>query len=58
MRRTYLTTLFKQGVSPTVLAKIAGHGNVQVLVNHYLQLDASDLAAAVHAPGGRLQPKP
>jgi site-specific recombinase XerD len=54
MRRTYLTTLFRQGVSPTVLAKIAGHGNVQVLVNHYLQLDADDIAGAVHAAGGRL----
>lgn len=54
MRRTYLTTLFRQGVSPTVLAKIAGHGDVQVLVNHYLQLNAEDIAGAVHAGGGRL----
>ena len=54
MRRTYLTTLYRQGVEPTVLAKIAGHGDVQVLINHYLKLDADDLAAAVHAGGGRL----
>jgi site-specific recombinase XerD len=54
MRRTYLTTLFKQGVSPTVLTKIAGHGDVQVLINHYLQLDSDDLAGAVHAAGGKL----
>jgi site-specific recombinase XerD len=58
MRRTYLTTLFRMGVDPIVIAKIAGHSNVQVLVNHYLQLDASDLAEAVHAKGGRLLKNP
>jgi integrase/recombinase XerD len=58
MRRTYLTTLFRQGVDPVVIAKIAGHGDVQVLVNHYLQLDANDLAGAVHAKGGRLLKTP
>lgn len=54
MRRTYLTTLFRMGVEPVVIAKIAGHSNVQTLINHYLNLDASDLAGAVHAKGGRL----
>jgi site-specific recombinase XerD len=54
MRRTYLTTLYRQGVEPTILAKIAGHGNVQVLVNHYLGLDSRDLANAVHSKGGSL----
>jgi len=57
MRRTYLTTLYRQGVEPTVLAKIAGHGNVQVLVDHYLGLDSQDIANAVHAKGGRLMKK-
>jgi site-specific recombinase XerD len=54
MRRTYLTTLYRQGVEPIVLAKIAGHGNVQVLVDHYLGLDSNDLAKAVHSKGGSL----
>jgi integrase/recombinase XerD len=60
MRRTYLTTLFRMGVEPVVIAKIAGHTRVQELVNSYLNLDASDLAGAVHAKGGRLlkNPKP
>jgi len=54
MRRTYLTTLYHQGVDPVILAKIAGHKSTQTLMNHYLYLDEQDLASAVHHSGGRL----
>jgi site-specific recombinase XerD len=54
MRRTYLTSLYRKGVDPVVLAKIAGHKNVKTLVNHYLFLDEFDLAGAVHKSGGSL----
>lgn len=54
MRRTYLTSLFRQGVNRTVLAKIGGHNNEKTLVQHYLDLNETDLASAVHASGGRL----
>jgi len=54
MRRTYLTTLYRQGVDPLILAKIAGHKSPQTLLNHYLYLDEKDLARAVHGSGGRL----
>lgn len=54
MRRTYLTSLYKRGVNPVTLTKIAGHASVKVLTDHYLQLDASDLASEVHSAGSRL----
>lgn len=54
MRRTYLTSLYKSGVNPVTLTKIAGHSSVKVLTDHYLQLDASDLAGEVHSANSRL----
>jgi site-specific recombinase XerD len=54
MRRTYLTTLYRKGVDPLTLAKIAGHKDVKTLMVHYLALDEFDLAGAVHNTGGRL----
>ena len=54
MRRTYLTTLYRKGVDPIILQKIAGHKNLKTLINHYLYLDEFDLAGAVHGSGGRL----
>ncbi len=54
MRRTYLTTLYRKGVDITMLAKIAGHSNTQILVDFYLALDETDIVGAVHSKGGRL----
>lgn len=54
MRRTYLTELYRRGVEPVVLAKIAGHANIDTLVKHYLALDDQDVVRAVHATGGKL----
>lgn len=54
MRRTYLTELYRRGVEPVLLAKIAGHANVDTLVRHYLALDDQDVVKAVHAVGGKL----
>lgn len=54
MRRTYLTELYRRGVEPVVLAKIAGHANIDTLINHYLALDDQDVVRAVHATGGKL----
>lgn len=54
MRRTYLTSLYRKGVDPVTLAKIAGHSDVKTLMTHYLALDEVDLAGAVHNTGGRL----
>jgi site-specific recombinase XerD len=56
MRRTYLTSLYRKGVEPVMLAKIAGHSNVQFLVDYYLALDEHDVVRAVHETGGRLSP--
>ncbi len=53
MRRTYLVTLWRKGVSEAVLAKIAGHKSVQTLFKHYLALDSQDLLKAVHNANGR-----
>lgn len=53
MRRTYLVTLWRRGVSEAVLAKIAGHKSVQTLFKHYLALDSNDLLKAVHSANGR-----
>lgn len=54
LRRTYLTTLYRKGVDPIVLAKIAGHKSPKTLLQHYLYLDEKDLAGAIHSSGGRL----
>lgn len=56
MRRTYLTSLYRKGVEPVMLAKIAGHSNVQFLMDYYLALDEHDVVRAVHETGGRLSP--
>lgn len=53
MRRTYLVTLWRRGVSEAVLAKIAGHKSVQTLFKHYLMLDSQDLLKGFHDPNGR-----
>jgi integrase len=49
MRRTYLTSLYRQGVDPLMLAKIAGHSDVKILMDHYLALDENDIVNAVHS---------
>jgi integrase len=54
MRRTYLTTLYRKGVDPIIIQKIAGHKDLKTLINHYLYLDEYDLAGAVHGSGGKL----
>lgn len=54
MRRTYLTELYRRGVEPVVLARIAGHANIDTLIRHYLALDDQDVVRAVHATGGTL----
>ena len=54
MRRTYLTSLYRRGVEPATLAKIAGHANIQTLFKHYLALDMHDVTSAIHKHGARL----
>ena len=49
MRRTYLTSLWRMGVDPAAIAKIAGHANIQTLFKHYLMLDEHDVVSAVHS---------
>lgn len=39
MRRTYITTLYNRGVDLGVLARIAGHANVQTTLDHYINMD-------------------
>lgn len=48
LRRTYLTTLFHDGVPPVILAKIAGHRDVKTLMQHYLALDEDEILKSVH----------
>lgn len=54
MRRTYLTALYRRGVDPATLAKIAGHANIQTLFRHYLMLDDHDVLRAVHERGASI----
>lgn len=46
LRRTYLTALWKQGIDPLTIAKIAGHASVQTSYDHYLAIEADDIAGA------------
>jgi len=46
-RRTYLTNLYKKGVDPIVIAKIAGHADVGTLMRHYLAIGEDEVVAAV-----------
>jgi len=46
-RRTYLTNLYKKGVDPIVLAKLAGHADVSTLMRHYLAIGEDEIVAAV-----------
>lgn len=53
-RRTYLTELYRRGVEPVLIAKIAGHSSIETLIRHYLAIDHTDVVRAVHKTGGRL----
>lgn len=46
MRRTYLTALWRMGVDPVTLAKLAGHSNLQTLFKHYLALNEEEILSA------------
>lgn len=48
MRRTYLTLLWRRGVSEAVLARIAGHKDISTLLRHYLAVDEDDIMRRVH----------
>lgn len=48
MRRTYLVTLWRRGVDATIIARIAGHKNLQTTFRHYLALDDSDILKSMH----------
>ncbi len=55
LRRTYLTHLWRMGVDFATIAKIAGHKDPKILFKHYLDMNAQDLAEAVHSQGGSLK---
>lgn len=46
LRRTYLTTLHRQGISPAIIARIAGHESMQTTVDHYLEIEKEDIIGA------------
>jgi len=52
LRRTYLTTLHRQGLDIPTLTRIAGHASVQTTVDHYLALENDTVAGS--AAGIRL----
>ncbi len=54
MRRTYLTGLYRRGVAPEALTKIAGHKKVDTLLVHYLAIDGHDVTSAVHKAGATI----
>jgi len=54
LRRTYATTLWRRGVADTTVARVLGHAKLDTLYKHYLNMDATDLSAAVQEKGGRL----
>ena len=47
LRRTYLTTLHRQGLDIPTLTRIAGHASVQTTVDHYLAIEQDSIAGAV-----------
>ena len=47
LRRTYLTTLYKQGLDPATLTKIAGHRSIQTTYEHYLAIEPDEIAGSV-----------
>lgn len=53
-RRTYLTELYRRGVAPPTIARIAGHANLDTLYKHYLNIDETEALKAVHGTGNRL----
>lgn len=48
LRRTYVVTLWRSGVTESVIARIVGHKNLQTLFKHYLSLDEQDILRAFH----------
>ncbi len=54
MRRTYITVLHRKKVDLAVIAKIAGHANVQTTINHYIAMDSDDAIRALHDAGSSL----
>lgn len=47
LRRTYITTLHRNGLDPVMIAKIAGHESLQTTANNYLVVEAEDIAGKV-----------
>ena len=47
LRRTYLVRLWRRGVDATVIAKIAGHKNLNTTYRSYLNLDEQDILLGV-----------
>lgn len=47
LRRTYLTTLHRQGLDIPTLTKIAGHASVQTTVDHYLAIEQDSIVGSV-----------
>lgn len=54
MRRTYITTLWRKGVDLAMIAKIAGHSNIQTTIDHYIVMENTDTLEAFHNAGGAL----
>lgn len=47
LRRTYLTNLSKAGVDPFIIAKIAGHTNIQTTYDHYIHSSTEDVLTSL-----------
>jgi len=45
-RRTFATNSLRQGMDITILAKLMGHADLQMLRNHYLDINNEDLIDA------------
>ena len=54
MRRTYLTFLYKRGVDLAMIAKIAGHANVQTTLDHYIVMEPTAAITALHDAGSSM----
>lgn len=54
-RRIYVTTLHRQGVDLATISRIVGHSSMQTTRDHYLAIEADELAGRV--AGIRLVPK-
>lgn len=58
LRDTYTTALWKAGVDAVTITRAVGHRSIDTTNNHYLDIQASDVAGVIQQQGARLVAMP